>query len=528
MISPRTSPINTGTVKWFDRKKGFGFAAPDAGGDDIFLHQLNLQNDSEGKRPFVNEGDALSYDIGEYNGRPSALNITMLSTQTRLPRHRRRQAETAIQPEAPVVSTASMQPDGAGRGRGRGRGGSRGTPGQWKLMHQYGLSGDMDFEAAAGIGQALEATENGDPQETFSVRERRQQNVEARDSAAASFGRALESDEALRAQCKNVESFKRAYTHWRDARVDSGETAALPKCSPAQVLWQLRSMKDELRKQLGVAWLTVVGKAVYVGSRRGSLAGAERQVRESREAAEKDKQGIQVRPLPPQPVFAGVAEPGLLLCSTLRVRNTSEDACKLADVKLLKRSTTGFSATSQPAVLLEPGAELKLQLRFCTQNAGMSSDVLTLRFESCRPGQPSRFNISRYLDIRCGDAAELDELAPTAPYKKRRRQRRPARDETEVVEAPPEPRARGASQPKPVGYKPYNIDAAFRRELETEEAAVRLEDGAERLKLTTRDALPHYKKHMQRLLWAEEHQLVRDLEQALPRHLRPARRPPGG
>ena len=106
-ISPPTSPMNTGTVKWFDRKKGFGFAAPDAGGDDIFLHQLNLQNDSEGKRPFVNEGDALSYDIGEYNGRPSALNTTMLSTQTRLPRHRRRQAETAIQPEAPVVSTAS-------------------------------------------------------------------------------------------------------------------------------------------------------------------------------------------------------------------------------------------------------------------------------------------------------------------------------------------------------------------------------------------------------------------------------------
>ena len=53
-ISPPTSPMNTGTVKWFDRKKGFGFAAPDAGGDDIFLHQLNLQNDSEGKRPFVN------------------------------------------------------------------------------------------------------------------------------------------------------------------------------------------------------------------------------------------------------------------------------------------------------------------------------------------------------------------------------------------------------------------------------------------------------------------------------------------
>ena len=37
----------TGTIKWFDRKKGFGFLAPETGGDDIFIHQLNIGNNSE-------------------------------------------------------------------------------------------------------------------------------------------------------------------------------------------------------------------------------------------------------------------------------------------------------------------------------------------------------------------------------------------------------------------------------------------------------------------------------------------------
>ena len=68
---------HTATIKWFDRKKGFGFASPEEGGDDIFVHQLNLGNNSEGKRPFLDEGDTIYYDIGEHNGRPTAINVKL-------------------------------------------------------------------------------------------------------------------------------------------------------------------------------------------------------------------------------------------------------------------------------------------------------------------------------------------------------------------------------------------------------------------------------------------------------------------
>lgn len=50
----------TGTVKWFNGKKGYGFIAPDAGGEDIFVHFSAIQ--AEGYRN-LDEGDRVEFTM---------------------------------------------------------------------------------------------------------------------------------------------------------------------------------------------------------------------------------------------------------------------------------------------------------------------------------------------------------------------------------------------------------------------------------------------------------------------------------
>lgn len=50
----------TGTVKWFNDQKGFGFIQPDAGGSDVFVHISAVER--AGMRSLV-EGQKISYEI---------------------------------------------------------------------------------------------------------------------------------------------------------------------------------------------------------------------------------------------------------------------------------------------------------------------------------------------------------------------------------------------------------------------------------------------------------------------------------
>ena len=50
----------TGTVKWFNNKKGYGFITPDEGGQDIFVHISAVQK--AGMRT-LNEGAKISYEL---------------------------------------------------------------------------------------------------------------------------------------------------------------------------------------------------------------------------------------------------------------------------------------------------------------------------------------------------------------------------------------------------------------------------------------------------------------------------------
>jgi CspA family cold shock protein len=48
----------TGTVKWFNESKGFGFISQDDGGDDVFVHFNAIQGSG-----FIVEGQAVTFDV---------------------------------------------------------------------------------------------------------------------------------------------------------------------------------------------------------------------------------------------------------------------------------------------------------------------------------------------------------------------------------------------------------------------------------------------------------------------------------
>ncbi len=64
--------MKTGTVKWFNEKKGYGFILPDDDGDDLFVHHSEIQ--SEG-RATLNEGQKVEYEIGEGEKGPCATKV---------------------------------------------------------------------------------------------------------------------------------------------------------------------------------------------------------------------------------------------------------------------------------------------------------------------------------------------------------------------------------------------------------------------------------------------------------------------
>jgi CspA family cold shock protein len=64
--------MGTGTVKWFNDEKGFGFISPDDGSKDLFVHQSAIAGD--GFRS-VNEGDKVSYEEEASDKGPRAINV---------------------------------------------------------------------------------------------------------------------------------------------------------------------------------------------------------------------------------------------------------------------------------------------------------------------------------------------------------------------------------------------------------------------------------------------------------------------
>lgn len=62
----------TGTVKWFNAQKGFGFIEPQDGGRDVFVHVSAVEQ--AGMRN-LHEGQKISYETKEEKGKTSACNL---------------------------------------------------------------------------------------------------------------------------------------------------------------------------------------------------------------------------------------------------------------------------------------------------------------------------------------------------------------------------------------------------------------------------------------------------------------------
>ncbi|MBV8187576.1 MAG: cold-shock protein [Alphaproteobacteria bacterium] len=62
----------TGTVKWFNSTKGYGFIQPENGGKDVFVHISAVERAGLNG---LNEGQKVSFEIATERGRSAAVNL---------------------------------------------------------------------------------------------------------------------------------------------------------------------------------------------------------------------------------------------------------------------------------------------------------------------------------------------------------------------------------------------------------------------------------------------------------------------
>jgi len=64
--------MSTGTVKWFNSDKGYGFITQEDGGKDLFVHHSNVKASDNAT---LDEGQKVEYEVGEDRTGPCAKNV---------------------------------------------------------------------------------------------------------------------------------------------------------------------------------------------------------------------------------------------------------------------------------------------------------------------------------------------------------------------------------------------------------------------------------------------------------------------
>ncbi len=67
--------MSTGTVKWFNNQKGYGFIQPDEGGDDLFIHHSNIV--AEGYRS-LEDGQKVEFEAAQGQKGMEAINVRIV------------------------------------------------------------------------------------------------------------------------------------------------------------------------------------------------------------------------------------------------------------------------------------------------------------------------------------------------------------------------------------------------------------------------------------------------------------------
>ena len=60
--------METGTVKWFNQRKGFGFIERENSEKDLFVHQTEVEGN-------IGDGDKVEFDVGESEKGPNAVKV---------------------------------------------------------------------------------------------------------------------------------------------------------------------------------------------------------------------------------------------------------------------------------------------------------------------------------------------------------------------------------------------------------------------------------------------------------------------